>query len=410
MKLKQQPYQNSRRRFLKQTGGLSALAASGATLPITSALASPSSAHSNVLGNNPLGFNGARQDPVTKLYPLGHGYRMYSPTLMRFNAQDSLSPFGRGGVNGYAYCLGDPINRNDPSGHFALLSLLIGAIVGAIAGAAISAAAEGIQTAVNPEHKFDWKQVGIGAALGFISGGFGAAAVGAKTGVQVGLAVADAVVSGTADFGLNVAAGTPVKQAGINAGIGAFTGLATFGIGQGVGKLGKLLSTSSKKIERIKTVGLSGRGAPRAAKKWKLEEAGISRDHRIDMHVNNGLFNGNPLYIHYTSKEGYDAILNSRYFRAAPNTARRGTRAKSSVYLSQAKDAMNNEEAHLNLFLGEERYRNSATHSFIFSFREPQLLDPRPVTIGSHINEILYPNNIPFRDINLLYSGVNPFI
>ena len=410
MKLKQQPYQNSRRRFLKQTGGLSALAASGATLPITSALASPSSAHSNVLGNNPLGFNGARQDPVTKLYPLGHGYRMYSPTLMRFNAQDSLSPFGRGGVNGYAYCLGDPINRNDPSGHFALLSLLIGAIVGAIAGAAISAAAEGIQTAVNPEHKFDWKQVGIGAALGFISGGFGAAAVGAKTGVQVGLAVADAVVSGTADFGLNVAAGTPVKQAGINAGIGAFTGLATFGIGQGVGKLGKLLSTSSKKIERIKTVGLSGRGAPRAAKKWKLEEAGISRDHRIDMHVNNGLFNGNPLYIHYTSKEGYDAILNSRYFRAAPNTARRGTRAKSSVYLSQAKDAMNNEEAHLNLFLGEERYRNSATHSFIFSFREPQLLDPRPVTIGSHINEILYPNNIPFRKINLLYSGVNPFI
>jgi len=105
MKLKQQPYQNSRRRFLKQTGGLSALAASGATLPITSALASPTSAHSNVLGNNPLGFNGVRQDPVTKLYPLGHGYRMYSPTLMRFNAQDSLSPFGRGGVNGYAYCL-----------------------------------------------------------------------------------------------------------------------------------------------------------------------------------------------------------------------------------------------------------------------------------------------------------------
>ena len=335
---------------------------------------------------------------------------MYSPTLMRFNAQDSLSPFGRGGVNGYAYCLGDPINRNDPSGHFALLSLFIGAIVGAVAGAAISAAAEGIQTAVNPEHKFDWKQVGIGAALGFISGGFGAAAVGAKTGVQVGLAVADAVVSGSADFGLNVAAGTPVKQAGINAGIGAVIGLATFGVGQGVGKVGNSLSAASKRIAKVKTIGLSGRGAPRAAKKWKLEEAGISRDHRIDMHVNNGLFNGNPLYIHYTSKEGYDAILNSRYFRAAPNTARRGTRAKSSVYLSQAKDAMNNEEAHLNLFLGEERYRNSATHSFIFSFREPQFLDPRPVTIGSHINEILYPNNIPFRDINLLYSGVNPFI
>ncbi|MGC9494117.1 RHS repeat-associated core domain-containing protein [Vibrio genomosp. F10] len=268
MKTKQPLYQNSRRRFLKQTGGLSVLAAPGATLPISSVLSSPSSANSNVIRDNPLGFNGVRRDPVTKLYPLGHGYRMYSPTLMRFNAQDSLSPFGRGGVNGYAYCLGDPINRHDPSGHIALLSLLIGAIVGAVVGAALSVAAEGIQTAINPEHKFDWKQVGIGASLGFISGGFGAATVGAKTGVQVGLAVADVIVSGAADFGLNIAAGTPVKRLGINAIIGTVVGLATFGVGQVVGKLDKSLLAASQRIARIKTIGLSGKGAGAAGRRF----------------------------------------------------------------------------------------------------------------------------------------------
>ncbi|WP_147458691.1 RHS repeat-associated core domain-containing protein, partial [Pseudomonas savastanoi] len=37
--------------------------------------------------------------------------------LMRFNSPDSLSPFGKGGMNAYAYCAGDPVNRSDPTGH-----------------------------------------------------------------------------------------------------------------------------------------------------------------------------------------------------------------------------------------------------------------------------------------------------
>jgi len=36
---------------------------------------------------------------------------------MRFNSPDSWSPFGRGGVNAYGYCGGDPGNYSDPSGH-----------------------------------------------------------------------------------------------------------------------------------------------------------------------------------------------------------------------------------------------------------------------------------------------------
>ncbi|WP_448111430.1 RHS repeat-associated core domain-containing protein [Pseudomonas lini] len=73
---------------------------------------------------NLLGFNGERPDPVTGHYLLGNGYRAFNPVLMRFNSPDSLSPFNEGGLNPYAYCLGDPINNTDPTGGFILPSRL----------------------------------------------------------------------------------------------------------------------------------------------------------------------------------------------------------------------------------------------------------------------------------------------
>ncbi|WP_024656472.1 RHS repeat-associated core domain-containing protein [Pseudomonas syringae USA007] len=63
------------------------------------------------------GFNGESADPVTGHYLLGNGYRAFNPVLMRFNSPDNLSPFGWGGLNAYAYCQGDPVNRRDPGGH-----------------------------------------------------------------------------------------------------------------------------------------------------------------------------------------------------------------------------------------------------------------------------------------------------
>jgi RHS repeat-associated protein len=64
-----------------------------------------------------LAFNGERLEVPTGHYLLGNGYRAYNAVLMRFNSPDNLSPFGRGGVNAYVYCGGDPVNRVDPSGH-----------------------------------------------------------------------------------------------------------------------------------------------------------------------------------------------------------------------------------------------------------------------------------------------------
>lgn len=86
-----------------------------------------------------LEFNGERCDPVTRHYLLGNGYRAFNPVLMRFNSPDSYSPFEEGGLNPYAYCLGNPVNFSDPSGHF--VTTLLAALstkVATLSGAAVS--------------------------------------------------------------------------------------------------------------------------------------------------------------------------------------------------------------------------------------------------------------------------------
>ncbi|WP_439869788.1 RHS repeat-associated core domain-containing protein [Pseudomonas syringae] len=107
------------------------------------------------------GFNGEQPDPVTGHYLLGNGYRAYNPVLMRFNSPDSMSPFGRGGLNAYAYCVGDPVNRVDPTGHeheelfvgigLALLGVVTGGVGLAVAplrNAAAQGSAIGLWTGV----------------------------------------------------------------------------------------------------------------------------------------------------------------------------------------------------------------------------------------------------------------------
>ena len=64
-----------------------------------------------------LAFNGQLRETNFGWYLLGNGYRAYNPRLMRFHSPDSWSPFGRGGLNPYMYCVGDPVNRSDPTGH-----------------------------------------------------------------------------------------------------------------------------------------------------------------------------------------------------------------------------------------------------------------------------------------------------
>ncbi len=61
-------------------------------------------------------FHGQYNEQPLDGYLLGNGYRLYLPRLMRFAQADQLSPFDKGGVNAYAFCVGDPVNRQDIDG------------------------------------------------------------------------------------------------------------------------------------------------------------------------------------------------------------------------------------------------------------------------------------------------------
>ena len=163
------------------------------------------------------GFNGEQLDPVTGLYLLGNGYRAYSPTLMRFLSPDSMSPFGAGGLNAYSYCLGDPVNRVDPTGHVSLQSILgIGlSILGIVAsvvtmgaatpwavaalGLAVASGLAGVASEVINELAPGSQ---AGEILGWISFGLGLAslgaglAAGAKAAVNAGRKMASAFGKG----------------------------------------------------------------------------------------------------------------------------------------------------------------------------------------------------------------------
>jgi RHS repeat-associated protein len=113
-------------------------------------------------GDIGLGYNGERMDPLTGVSHLGNGYRAYNPALMRFNAPDSMSPFGAGGPNPYAYCEADPINASDPSGHLSTQAWIgIGFGIFSLAMAALTVFTMGASLGVLS---------GVGVALGVTSG------------------------------------------------------------------------------------------------------------------------------------------------------------------------------------------------------------------------------------------------
>ena len=76
---------------------------------------------------NPFRYKGYYYDVETNLYYLLSRY--YDPSCGRFISPDSidyLDPTSINGLNLYCYCGNDPINRWDPSGHFAVSTFLIG--------------------------------------------------------------------------------------------------------------------------------------------------------------------------------------------------------------------------------------------------------------------------------------------
>ena len=121
---------------------------------------------------NPQRFPGQQYDPYTALHY--NYFRDYDPATGRYVEAD---PIGlKGGVNVYAYALGNPVKYTDPKGEFVPLLIFGGALLGAGSDLAIQAGFNWLEgnDILDPDC-YDWTQVGLSGGLGALSGGVGGA-------------------------------------------------------------------------------------------------------------------------------------------------------------------------------------------------------------------------------------------
>ena len=202
---------------------------------------------SNIGTLNPFRYRGYYFDEDMKLYYLQSRY--YDPETGRFiNADDVsyLDPETIHGLNLYAYCGNNPVMYSDPSGHFLIGAIIIGALIGAITST-ISGIADGKSGGKLALHILGGALLGavLGAATTF-GGVLGTGALAATAGNVIG----GLAFSGIASFAAGVFkyaaqevwtkenASWDWSTALANGGIAAVQGLVSFGIGAVMGGAG----------------------------------------------------------------------------------------------------------------------------------------------------------------------------
>lgn len=242
-------------------------------------------------GNSAVAYCGELRETEVGWYLLD-GYRVYNPVLMRFHSPDAASPFGEGGLNKYAYCSGDPINRIDPTGESWLDWLMIGiGVIGTAIGVALSAGT------LAP------------AASALLAGTITASQGLALSSAALGVVSASTSVASAA---LNEAGHE--EAGGILGWVSMGTGIASAATGI-ASSAGKAASGLSKRVGSLKAEGLSRKTANKVAgslnrrtKGRLIFEANLG-DHDVYFHDN--LFGQNIVaYETHGSKTGQ--LMNSR--------------------------------------------------------------------------------------------------
>lgn len=184
------------------------------------------------------GYAGELRDMENDLYLPG-SYRPYDPILMMFLAPDNASPLGAGGLNRYAYCGGDPVNRVDPDGHSfwswvaAGVSLVFGAL-------AIAASAGALTPVVAP-------LVGAMVTSSMTSVTLAAVTVSATASILSSAAIALTAVSLAAGLAVPVLEATNNQQA---AQIVGFISMGA-GVAMAVSSFAPLASKTAAKVEKL---------------------------------------------------------------------------------------------------------------------------------------------------------------
>ena len=185
---------------------------------------------------NPFRYKGYYYDVETQLFYCNSRY--YSPELCRFISPDSieyLDPESINGLNLYAYCMNDPINYADPSGHFVITTAMIwGAIcVGAAIGAGIGLGATVVKDLENGK-LFDGDVTFLSYVGNFLGGGIAGAGIGLCSVLGAGLGAALASKTSLI-VGAKIVGGVAVGGAQVSGltalGIGVGSAFATGGLG-----------------------------------------------------------------------------------------------------------------------------------------------------------------------------------
>ncbi|GBC93858.1 hypothetical protein HRbin15_02360 [bacterium HR15] len=133
------------------------------------------------------------------------GVRWYDPVVGRFLQQDPWlgSVYAPRTLNGYAYCLNDPVNAVDPSGEIPLVVAVI--IIGVVAGIALDEIIEGVQGHRYNDPVMNITLITTGAAVCVASGP--RTGVGSFQGPRGGNKVSGPVYIGADPVGIGVGTG-----------------------------------------------------------------------------------------------------------------------------------------------------------------------------------------------------------
>ena len=146
------------------------------------------------IGNlNPFRYRGYYYDTETGLYFLQTRY--YDPETGRFLNRDSVEyadPETINGLNLYAYCLNNPVEYVDPTGHIIISFLLAGAIV----GFTVSFTSSVVSQAIMNNGQIDWGIAAIDGLFGAVSGALATTGIGAVVGsiIDAGLTFANEMI------------------------------------------------------------------------------------------------------------------------------------------------------------------------------------------------------------------------
>jgi uncharacterized protein RhaS with RHS repeats len=156
------------------------------------------------------------------------GHRYYSPEFCRFIQPDDIEYIDQQSINGlnlYAYCNNNPVNKYDPSGHIAISAFFIGAAIGLLVEFAVDYFEDNTRTI---DHSLlDYVAAGVS---GTISGGLGSSSnvLLRLSGAVIG-SVAQGAISENKDYSLD-----SFKR-------DLTIGAASFGIAESITIMGKKL-------------------------------------------------------------------------------------------------------------------------------------------------------------------------